>query len=671
MREQRLDIQGLRALAVVAVVLFHFWPWLLGGGFVGVDVFFVISGFLITSHLLRDLVTSDFSVTKFWAKRIRRLIPASFLVLAVTAIVTWALVDSADQAIWFAEISASAGYFENWLLSINAVDYLALSNAASPVQHFWSLSAEEQFYFVWPLLIFLASVIAAKRNGNAKRLSLLILLLLSVASLTYSIVLTNLLPALAYFNTGTRLWEFGVGALIAFAPRNKLGPYTSSLFFNISVFAIVAAALLIKPSDAFPGLLAIWPTLATAAAIWFEPKRGLVLRWLSAKTAQFIGEISYSIYLWHWPILILTPFVISATPNLLVQLLMIALTVLLAWQTRKRIELPFIEHKIRIKPTFLAMIASAAVLITASSIGTIAAQAQIREGLAMTEKIGSTLPKCVGAKARMPDGSLCSNAEYKGLLLPSPDLAAADDMVSAYPNCPGLNAAGTEVRACHLGSRNSAVRIALVGDSHANQYAGALDLIGKRHGYAVDVMAKGGCPLTYAKRVQDQILTKACVEWVRNTVRYLSSHRYQVIITTMKSGVTWQNGGSGVAGTKQLLQALEATGASVIYIKDNPQPITDVLQCLRFSKSRENEACSVSRKDAVKLQPAVRAIKQLASSRITLLNLDRVFCDSDTCQPVIGNIVVYRDDNHLTDTFAKTLAPNISAAIAEVLRSKG
>lgn len=164
-RAIRTDIQALRTIAVSLVVLFHLWPNRIAGGFIGVDVFFVISGFLITRHILHEVDSGRFSVTGFWARRIKRLLPASFLILLATGAGIAFFAPVSQWAQWFGEIQSAVFYFENWNLAGASVDYLALSNQASPAQHFWSLSVEEQFYFFWPILIALAlAVVGSKKN---------------------------------------------------------------------------------------------------------------------------------------------------------------------------------------------------------------------------------------------------------------------------------------------------------------------------------------------------------------------------------------------------------------------------------------------------------------------------------------------------------------------------
>ena len=215
-------VQGLRAIAVLAVVLYHFWPARFSGGYVGVDIFFVISGFLITSHLMRELTaTGSLRLGQFWARRARRLLPASLLVLLFCALVAMSPYLTPTSALpnEVREILASTFYVENWYLALNSADYLNHSGDPTTVQHYWSLSLEEQFYVMWPLLMLLAAWIGVKWFRGARRRAVITTLaVVSVLSFVFCVVFTMTNPAPAYFVTFGRMWQFGVGAMVALVP---------------------------------------------------------------------------------------------------------------------------------------------------------------------------------------------------------------------------------------------------------------------------------------------------------------------------------------------------------------------------------------------------------------------------------------------------------------------
>src|SRR5512146_55444 len=312
-RDFRPDIQGLRAIAVALVVVYHLFPSLLPGGYVGVDVFFVISGFLITGHLWRGYAKSGkLSLVDFWGRRARRLVPAAALVLAVTWVGARLVLPTPRLAETATEIRASALYYQNWQLAHNAVDYLKSHEAASPVQHFWSLSVEEQFYLVWPLLFVVAGLVARKRarapgsdasavSGQSvirgHRVVAILTGALVLASLAYSVYDTIADPAAAYFVTTTRMWELGIGGLLALLPTvaaRRLGRHGWLGWAGLAM--IIASQFAIRGSTPFPGWIALVPVLGAAAIIAGGSAQGKRGPWrlTSTRLMVFLGGISYS-----------------------------------------------------------------------------------------------------------------------------------------------------------------------------------------------------------------------------------------------------------------------------------------------------------------------------------------------------------------------------------------
>src|SRR6478752_6718310 len=292
------------------MVLFHLWPNRVPGGYIGVDVFFVISGFLITSLLLREVDRSgSVSLGQFWARRLRRLLPASYLVLAVSAVGTLLFVPRLVWEQFFGEILGAGLYVENWVLAVNSVDYLAADNTPSPAQHYWTLSAEEQFYLIWPLLVLLGVWWARRRRrvpgstggGGSRRAIFAVLAIATVASLAYSLWITATDPAWAYFVTPARAWQFGAGALLAFAPAaaRTARPVARALLGWVALVTLLACAFVLDAGTPMPGTAAIWVVVASAVLIWVEapevPWASSVL--LVQRPARFLGDISYSVYL--------------------------------------------------------------------------------------------------------------------------------------------------------------------------------------------------------------------------------------------------------------------------------------------------------------------------------------------------------------------------------------
>lgn len=658
----RSDIQALRTIAVTLVVLFHLWPNRVPGGFVGVDVFFVISGFLITKHILNEVTEKRFSISGFWARRIKRLLPASFLVLMATGIAIILLVPVSQWKQWFGEIQSSVFYFENWNLAGAAVDYLALSNQASPVQHFWSLSVEEQFYFFWPLIV-AASLFFVSRLQRARKSPAIFaaLLVVTCSSLAYGIYFTNFEPAIAYFSTPVRAWEFGVGALAVFHPGFK-SLMVRRIGAALGLVAITVAALAINTSTPFPGTAALLPVLGTAAVILSFVEFGLLGKVFSLRPIQWIGDKSYSIYLWHWPILIISPFVIHGAPTFGTKLGLLALTLLLAWLTQKFVETRFSDSKPS-KWKIFALAATVSVFIASmSGLATQMGDAQIKDSLQFGKTGTISSNPCFGAAARATEKQKCDNAQLLG---PFPSIAIAPSDIPLLPDeCFSVTREQVAASFCALGDRNGLTRIAAIGDSHIAHYAGALSVLALKNRWQIDLYAKGGCPFSFAVRVHDALLTKNCPRWVDNVVKAVNLEKYDAIITSQRAGVEWVGGEpKAVSGLASLWQELAAAGNNIVAIKDGPSPGFNVVSCLQEGKS-----CVFSRKTAMTFDPQVKASE--VATQVSLINFDNIFCDAKTCFPIIGNAVVYRDDNHLTDTFARSLAPFMEQIISQAAEAK-
>ncbi len=335
----RKDIQALRALAVMAVFVYHLRPSALTGGFVGVDVFFVLSGFLISAHLFSEFAkTGKLNVLKFWSRRAKRLLPASLVVLFFTAVSVWYFAPAALQERFFRDIGAATFYFANWVFAADSVDYLAADNSPSIVQHFWSLGVEEQLYVAWPLILLAGWLVFGARFGF--KAFGLILGSITVLSFAYSSWLVYDNNPVAYFSTFSRAWQFGAGALLALAMRPRTANADSfsessgsgsigleSVRFDLSRVGLTPAVLshvaswvgwlslvwfmfVFEANDGFPGWYAVVPVLATLLIIWAGDPRGkLSPAWfLHWRPIQFLGDASYSIYLWHWPLIVLVGF---------------------------------------------------------------------------------------------------------------------------------------------------------------------------------------------------------------------------------------------------------------------------------------------------------------------------------------------------------------------------
>jgi peptidoglycan/LPS O-acetylase OafA/YrhL len=322
----RKDIQGLRALAVVAVVVYHVWPRALPGGFVGVDVFFVISGFLITGQLLAAPPGRPASFVRFWGRRVLRLIPAAVVVIGFTLLGALLFMPSSEWQRVAREAVSSMFYVENWRLIADSTNYLDQHQSPSVFQHFWSLSVEEQYYLLWPFVVAALAWLSRRWTSARRRLTFALGFgVVVVTSLVLSITLTAANPSLAYFSTFTRLWELGIGSLLAVLAPAILTTIPARLrmaVWLVGVLGLGVALVVIDDKTPFPGAAALLPTLAAAAVIAADdPQHRLNPRRLYyAGPVQHLGDTSYALYLWHWPLITMAPFVLDRKPGVVADL---------------------------------------------------------------------------------------------------------------------------------------------------------------------------------------------------------------------------------------------------------------------------------------------------------------------------------------------------------------
>jgi peptidoglycan/LPS O-acetylase OafA/YrhL len=344
----RPEIEGLRAVAAILVATFHIWLGRVSGG---VDVFFVVSGFLITTGLLSQIDrhgTPQFAA--FWGRLVNRLLPPALLVLLVVVVASVVLLPESRWKETIKEVAASAIYVENWLLATSSVDYLQQSKVAGPVQHFWALSTQGQFYLMWPLLFAAFAFVARRMKGDLRRLAAVGLFSVFAISLAYSVWLTQRNQPVAYFVTTTRVWEFAVGGLLAiFITRIALPPYARLLAGWAGLALILSCGLVLQVSRVFPGYAALWPVLGGGLVVLAgtSASRFGVDRFLGSAPMIYLGGISYGVYLWHFPILefyrtYTTPGPVALLPGACI----IAASLVLAALTHRFVEVPVKRAKI-------------------------------------------------------------------------------------------------------------------------------------------------------------------------------------------------------------------------------------------------------------------------------------------------------------------------------------
>ena len=671
----RPEIQALRAVAVLVVVVYHLWPKTLTGGFVGVDVFFVISGFLITAHLLREVDrTGRVSLPRFWAKRIRRLLPASLTVLAVSAVGVFLVVPEMYWGQFYREIAASAVYGQNWMLAASSIDYLAAENVASPVQHFWSLSVEEQFYLAWPVLIGIVALVASRLGATARRwLVFAALAAVAAASLAFSVGYTASNPGEAYFATTTRAWEFAAGGLLAVVGTAALR--SSAALRTVVAYAgwagIAYAVVSYSGQTPFPGAAALLPVLATIAVIWAgNPGSPLSPnRLMGTRPVQFVGGISYSVYLWHWPIIVFGTFFFTELEDT-TRVAIIVVSIALAWLTTVLIENPARNWKALVdrRPRYTALAMVAAMLIVA--VPTFAAaqfmSQQAQAESARAASVVATADECFGASVMaLPEGA-CDDVVHDTL---TPSAAfAVDDTAEVYGNGCYADLVTADLNTCTVGDVTSDVDVALIGDSHAASWYPAMKVVAEDNDWSLSPFMKSSCPMSDATKQDDTAeIQRSCSTWNDSLATTLAAETEPldlVVLAHSALGDRYGTDKATIAGFREAWAPLVARGTRVVVIRDIPEMGASTNLCISKTAG-EDGACDRPEKEAVHDDLMVAAAE--GQPGVTVVDMNDLFCRDGSCTPVVGGVVGYRDSHHITATYATTLAPYLEERIEQAV----
>ncbi|HEX3650529.1 MAG TPA: acyltransferase family protein [Pseudonocardiaceae bacterium] len=676
----RPDIQALRALAVGLVVLNHLWPTRLTGGYVGVDVFFVISGFLISSHLIREIATTGrIRLTRFYARRIRRLLPAAFLVLVFVIVAAYFLIPYPRWESNAQEVLASATYWENWLLAAKSVDYSQLTAAASLTQHYWSLSVEEQFYLFWPLLLLLLFKI------RLRRARIIGIAVVAAASLAFSVYFTAVAKSQAYFVTPVRVWEFAIGAAIGLGGAKFVLPRVAANLASLAgVVAIVAAALVFDDQTAFPGATALVPAVGTGLVIaaGTDPRRQWHTPLSSWTPVQFLGNISYSLYLWHWPLIVLAPF---AFPGALVagaltgqlRLGVLGASLVLAYLSKRLVEdpvrtLPTLAGSVRL--TFTGMLAGmVAVAVVA---GGLVWTYQRHVAQAERELAAEGGGPCHGAPA-VPAGNGCPDPFGPARNV---TMGPANAYWTVPKDCPRSQPyptidASTPIRCDYSGGAARPKVVWLVGDSHAQQWQIPVVNLARANHWQLNFGYLGGCPFAKVAPTgyDGNVIpggNQPCVDWTARMTPLIAATHPAYVFTSFFARDEPVDNHSGRSQADQYRDGLTAdwsawtgAGARVVVLGDPPlNGDVRAVDCVALNPHHPR-VCATDRTKAQPPDPLASAARQSADPNVQLIDLTDYFCDEQRCYGVVGKVAVYYDANHLNGEFSRSLEPIIADAV--------
>lgn len=651
----RPEVQGLRALAVLMVVTYHVWLGRVSGG---VDIFLLISAFLLTLSFVRKVESGKpLRLISHWLHLFKRLIPAAVVVILGVLAGTWLVIPQSRWPDVLNEAWASLLYRQNWLLAETAVDYYAQDHAgASPLQHFWSLSIQGQVFILWPL-IFAGAALAWRILQRRRNVSYRLVLMVAfggifIASLIFSVDQTATNQAYAYFDTRTRLWEFALGSLLALSvPYLKPGKALRVVLGWAGLAAMISCGLVLTVDRSFPGFIALWPTLAAAAIIVAgqSGSRYGVDRLLSSKPLVALGDNSYALYLWHWPVLV---FALAGTgivaPNLVQGLAVVAASVVLAVLTTRFVEKPLRDWhwpQLRAWRTAVVIVACGALLA-----GPVAVW-QTR--LTADEAAAAAQPRELtpGAAALAPENA--GKPTPEATVIPAP---AA--MKNEWADIDGLCTDGNVpsdplLSGCLQNSRPDKVkkRIVVLGDSHAQQYMAALGPIAKAHGWEVVALLKGNCRFGAESPERDA----DCNAFNKASAAYVMEHKPDAVFTVASLTRKEAPFETEVPGYLDGIRPFTEAGMDVVGIRDNPRFSINMPECVQ-KHGAEAPECNAPVGESLADSSPLDAYRGRVDG-LHLMDMSDFICAGGICPAVVGNVYVYKDDNHLTKTYVQSMIP--------------
>ena len=660
------DIEGLRGIAVTTVVLFHAGVPHMTGGFIGVDLFFVISGFLITGLLLREFERAGkVSFKGFYARRARRIIPPAAVVIVATAVGVWFVMPLLSVFRQAFDLLAAALNVANWRFIMQGKDYLAGASDDSVATHFWSLSVEEQFYFIWPLLVVAAAYLARRMGWSIRSVVGIAILLVSIASFVASVRLTTSDPVLSYMATHTRAWQFGVGALVAVT-----GPLLTGLITSVSarilmcvvgwlgLAAVVVATVGFGHSTAYPGWAAVLPTLGGGAMIVAGQAAGLgaptVGAFLSISWLRWIGRLSYSWYLWHWPALVLFKAYTGTTDWRVLVLVMLG-ALLAAWLSTNLLERPIMTSPELRRNLMASLSIGLTATIVAVSVTMGIGVLAVKQASSGSNNASVNFAAVFGAPSGLNSGPVTPNP-----------FKAFDDRPER-DECLVPLGESKQPSTCVDGPADG-VPAVLFGDSHAQQWLPLAQALSREHGWRLNQFTKAACPpaaLQPRDGRTDPFTKSDCLTWRSEAIKAIKALAPKYIIIASLSTYVPDYQEFKIAWDETLTQ-LRSTGAKLIYLRDSPYPQKNIPECISGATDNWSK-CDFELDWVLRTEPIVTDQLRGENLDIPVLDVNPYLCDGKDCHAARNGFLLYRDDSHLTLTAVRALIP----AMEQQIRDKG
>jgi peptidoglycan/LPS O-acetylase OafA/YrhL len=624
----RPDIEGLRAIAVCMVVLYHAGVPFLHGGFIGVDIFFVLSGYLITKLLAQDLDSSGgINLPKFYSRRVRRLLPVLSLVVVVVCLVQVIAASPIAQIEVLKEALATTLFCSNLYFSHIQIHYFSQASAGGPLLHTWSLAVAAQIYLVWPIFLLLLT-------RAAKDLDTRVLVVGAVTAVSFigCIWLTSSNQVTAFYLSPPRAWEFSVGGLLAFVPPHWLTA-RENLCKCLGAAGLIALALSgvwIGNTVSFPGYIAAIPVLATLAVLQAGAgaPSSLAVRLLNWRPLQYLGGISYSLYLWHWPVLMMAPELLH-NDSAVVRVACVVLSVALAAITHIAVENPVRFNSFLLPRPWL-------------SLGIVA--------FSMTIGLGACAAWWV---------ALNHSAQFRKFH------QVRGDVPSFYATGCTADLAGGRPMLCTFGEiSNPEATMVLFGDSHAAQWFPALKAIAESRHWRLVTIIKPSCSPMVVKTLNNVQAIEACEQWRKLSIGTIQGMRPDMVIVSSSSRYPQRDSSTLIdasdweRGSRDTFLELARHSIAVRFIRDTPHADYDVPLCLAQLAWNGRATCPpLLRTKALSddiYQAQIRAASGIADVKI--IDMADTICGKDSCETQQGDIVKYRDTDHLTSKYAESLA---------------
>lgn len=689
-RSYRPELDGLRGLAISLVVLFHIFVGRVSGG---VDIFLLLAGYFFLGSQLRYASRDNASLNPFWPlwRTLRRLIPTMVVMLVAVVAASFTILPQWMRPDLAAQVTASMGYFQNWVLFLQGQDYNVASDQVSPLQHLWSMSVQGQFYLVGILFAILLAALCTKRRDLVQKIAGPILIAATIASFLYALSLADINQPLNYYSSLSRAWEITLGAALAiYAASLSLPRILRELMVTTGLVMVLVTGVLFDGAALFPGPAALFPIGGAVLIILGSNGSGAMDTVLTNAVMQWLGRIAYGFYVWHWPILIgATVLTEQENPSIPLGLAVLGVSLVAADLNFRLIESPLRQHRrrptsgerpvaagwdtLRTSPAAkgravggaVMAVATVAMLVLSPALTTIREQLQNEEldpatypgaaalaGVAPPPADPKPSPLVISEMYPVVGRDGCMNFHFH-----EPDL-----IVTNQHNDP-------ELPECVYGDPDGDTVIYLLGGSHSEQWSTPLDTIGQREGIRIVPLLRQGCPFVLGPQTQE--FTPECVAFNENILDYVIDNPPDAVFSTTTRPLNGYRGPDFVPPSyRDAWQALADNDIPFFGLRDNPWnfdpagEMRDPIECVQ--EEEDDSLCDLPRHEVYSTPDPAQLVLNSYPNMVGVDTSDW-FCTDDVCPTIVGNIFVYRDRNHLSEPYLQTLVDPLSEALTTFL----